>query len=126
MDQSLEHNPGDHEDPLSGPTWMVAFLGAVLLAVIMLGLTALYYNAKTQEETVKVITRDPDELVKLREQQSAQIHGPSRYVEEIVTVEGSEEGKRERALVIPIEQAMELVVKEAGASPDTPQRGSGS
>ncbi|MCI0364247.1 MAG: hypothetical protein L0Y44_10960 [Phycisphaerales bacterium] len=126
MDQSLEHNPGDHEDPLSGPTWMVAFLGAVLLAVIMLGLTALYYNANTQEETIKVITRDPDELVKLRQEQLAQIQGPPRYVEEIVPVEGSEEGKREKALVIPIEQAMELVVKEAGASPSTPKRGGGS
>ena len=38
MSDHAEHNPGDHEDPLPGPTWIVTFLGVVLLAVIILGI----------------------------------------------------------------------------------------
>lgn len=114
MTDVFEHNPGDHEDPLAGPTWIVAFLGAVLLAVIMLGLTALMYNAVADEEKVKVVERDPEELQTLRQQQLAQITGKPRWVEERVVVPGSEQEQVMQALMIPIDDAMALVVKEAG------------
>ena len=73
MSEVFEHNPGDHEDPLTGPTWIIGFLGAVLLVVIMLGLTALYYSAAYQQEEIKIINPEPQELERLRTQQWAQL-----------------------------------------------------
>ena len=110
MSEVFEHNPGDHEDPLTGPTWIIGFLGAVLLAVIMLGLTALVYNAQHKETLIKIIERDPQELENLRAEQTARITGDPRWVE---VFEGE---KVVQHLVIPIDQAMQLVVNEGGAS----------
>ena len=112
MSEVFEHNLGDHEDPLTGPTWIVAFLGAVLLTVITLGLTALFYNAQAQEQQQKVVLRDAQELENLLTHQREQIMGNPRWVEQQVTVEGAEKPQLSRSLVIPINQAMELVVKE--------------
>lgn len=116
MTEVYEHNPGDHEDPLTGPTWILGFLGAVLLTVIALGLTALFYNAQAQEERRKLIERDPMELQNLQAEQLAQITGSPRWVEEMVQVEGQTEPTPVRSLMIPIDQAMELVVNEAQAA----------
>jgi hypothetical protein len=112
MSDVFEHNPGDHEDPLTGPTWIIGFIGAVLLVVIMLGLTALYYNASYEEELEKVIQRDPQELENLRTAQLARITASPRYVEQQIVIEG-QDPKTDRSLVIPIDRAMELVVQEA-------------
>jgi hypothetical protein len=112
MTDVFEHNVGDHEDPLPGPTWIVAFLGIVLLSVIMLGLTALYYNAQSNEQTRKVVVHDPMELQNLREQQQAQLHRGPEWVEEKVKLEGHDKEQVVPALVIPIDQAMDIVVKE--------------
>lgn len=112
MTDVFEHNLGDHEDPLPGPTWIVAFLGIVLLSVIMLGLTALYYNAQKEENTRKIVVRDPMELEHLRTQQQAQLTRGPEWVEEKVKVEGQDKEQVVPALVIPVDQAMDLVVKE--------------
>jgi hypothetical protein len=111
MSEVFEHNPSDHEDPLTGPTWIVAFLGAVLLIVITLGLTALFYNAQAQEEHQKLIMRDPMELGNLQARQREQLTGTPRWVEQQIDVEGSTP-QLTRSLVIPIERAMELVAAE--------------
>ena len=108
MSDSFEHNPNDHEDPLPGPTWIVGILGAVLLSVIMLGLTALYYNAQSEEDEHKVIQRDPMELENLRRSQQAVLAGQPRIVE----VKENEQTMQH--VVIPIDQAMEITVKELG------------
>lgn len=111
MSEVFEHNPGDHEDPLTGPTWIIGFLGAVLLVVIMLGLTALFYSATHQEEQKKVVERSPQELNDLLNKQWAQLHvATPRWVIDPSLDEGQPPVKR---LVIPLEQAMEIVVKEA-------------
>ncbi len=118
MSDVYEHNPGDHEDPLAGPTWIIGFLGAVLLVVIMLGLTAMVYNAQHEEDKIKLIDRDPEELDHLRNSQLAQITAAPRWVEESVKVEGQNEEQIVKSLVIPIDRAMELVVQEqAGKGP---------
>jgi hypothetical protein len=110
MDQN-EHNPGDHEDPLIGPMWIIGFLGAVLLTVIVFGLTAIKYNAADQEIDFKVIQRDPAELEQLRTQQLAPLSiATPRWVNDPPLMEGEEPTRR---LTIPLEQAMEIVVKEA-------------
>lgn len=114
MTEVFEHNPGDHEDPLTGPTWIIGFLGAVLLAVIVLGLTALVYNATSEEEKEKLILRDPDELNNLRNQQLAQITAAPRWREVMEKPADSEVEQKTRALTIPIDLAMQAIVNEAG------------
>ena len=108
MSEVFEHNPGDHEDPLPGPTWIVALLGGVLLAVIGMGLTALFYNAQTQEEARKVLMRDPAELENLRAAQLARLHAPAHW--EISTDIAS--GQQQKVLIIPIDDAMKLTLKD--------------
>lgn len=106
MSEVYEHNPEDHEDPLSGPTWLMGVIGAVLLLVIILGLTALYYGASQEEMREKVYTRDYPDLVELRAQQRARLTGEPHWEEREVNMEIV------RALVIPIDQAMDLVAEE--------------
>lgn len=104
MSDALEHNPNDHEDPLSAPLWLIGGFGAVLLIVTVLGLIALYNNARSVEEDVKVVNVEPKELDLLLTPQQLRLEIPHQvvYEDEIVTV-------------IPIEHAMELVVQEYGA-----------
>ena len=110
MTEVYEHNPLDHEDPLPGPTWMVGFIGVVLLVVVVLGITALYYGAKQEDEIVKVVEAEPIELLVMRAQQSEQLHVTRWEEREEVDAEGNPE--RVRALVIPIDRAMEIVAGE--------------
>ena len=111
MSEVFEHNPGDHEDPLPGPSYLVGLVGAVLLIVIFLGVTALFFNADSDEITRKVIDRDPAELDALRAQQQALLTGPPHWEKY------TENDKPQTALVIPLEQAMQLTVKEFGSKP---------
>ena len=53
MTDVFEHNVGDHEDPVAGPTWMIGFIGVVLLVVVVLGVASVYFQAeKTVEREV--------------------------------------------------------------------------
>jgi len=107
-----EHNLGDHEDPMAGPTWMVSIVGVVLLIVIFLGLTALYYNfARTAEETA-IVSRQAADFEALHAAQAAKLAGEPRW--ESRQAEGADEGVMEEHLVIPIDRAMQAVVREYG------------
>ena len=44
MSDAYEHNPGDHEDPLAGPTWTLGITGIELFAVSVLGVAAIFYD----------------------------------------------------------------------------------
>jgi hypothetical protein len=110
LTEVYEHNPEDHEDPTHGITWLVGLMGALLLVVIMLGLTALYYNVKAGEIQDHVISRQRDEVVELRRRQEALLAGPPRFIER------DEQGRTVTAYIIPIEQAMESVVEQANAA----------
>lgn len=107
MTDVFEHNPGDHEDPLTGPSWYVGIVGVLILVAMLLGLTALYYNMVTEEEVEKVINSGREELEDLRREQSLYLTGPARWEERLV------DGEVVIALIIPIEEAMELVVRDA-------------
>ena len=114
MTEVFEHNPSDHEDPLTGPSWYVGLVGGLILVVTLLGLTALYYNEKADETEKKVVAEFPAELEKLRDGQRERLTSPAhREVRD-------EAGEQITALVIPIEDAMQLVVKELGAREGTP------
>ena len=107
MTDVFEHNPGDHEDPLTGPSSYVGLVGVLILVAMLLGLTALYYNMVTEEEVEKVINSGREELDDLRWEQSLHLTGPARWEERLV------DGEVVIALIIPIEEAMELVVRDA-------------
>ena len=109
MSEYFEHNRGDHEDPLPGPTWLVAFIGAVLLAVVCLGVTALLYRAAEEEETEK-LAAEPAMLEAVRQSQRARITAPPHW--EVTEIDNRID---ERRLVIPIEDAMQKIVEESGS-----------
>ena len=108
-DEVFEHNPQDHEDPTAGPTTIVGALGALVLTASLMLLTALYYNVKAGQFTESVVDEPVEAVVKLHEQQEALLVGPPHWVER------DENGKKVKAYVIPIEQAMQIVADEANA-----------
>ncbi len=114
MTDHHEHNIDDHEDPASSSTWLVGFIGVVLLVVTMLGVTALYYNVKAQQVDEAVVKPDVDEPRNLRRQQERQLTLPARWVER------DEGGEVTRELIIPLERAMKIVVEEYGAAEVSP------
>lgn len=109
MSEHFEHNVGDHEDPVPSSTWLVGVLGAALLIIIVFGLTALYYNAQASESDVKVVRTAPFELQRYREQQA------QYFVDEPTWTDRVRIDQRIRALVIPIDDAIEQVIQEAQA-----------
>lgn len=113
MTQQHDHEPEaelleEAADPSPVPTGMIGLLGAVLLVVSLLVLTALYYNVKARQIGDVVVTPASEEILELRTAQRALLEGPPRWVER------DEQGRTVRALVIPVERAMELVVQEGG------------
>ena len=116
MAESYEHNLGDHEDPLPGPTWTVGIVGGVALAVSLLGVSALLYDMMGEERQVKILDAEvPTAVEVLHAQQLQRLQGPPRLELRPGNLEG------EASLVIPIEDAMRLVVQEAqGQSPPAP------
>ncbi len=118
MTEVFEHNldPSDHEDPLTGPSWYVGLVGGLILVVTLLGLTALYYNEKTSEtqSPEKFVAKIPAELEELRAGQKKRLTSPAhREVRD-------EAGEQITALVIPIDDAMQLVLEELSAREGTP------
>jgi hypothetical protein len=109
LTEGHEHHPEDHGDPAPGLIWFIGLLGTLLLVVIMLGLTALYYNVKADVFQRQVVGAERWELQDLYAPQEALLAGPPRFVER------DEQGQAVTAYIIPIEQAMQLVVDEANA-----------
>ncbi len=110
-----EHNIGDHEDPAIGQTWLVSLVGTALLIVIFLGLTALYYNYANTESEIKLLDRQPAEFEHLHAAHVAQLSGSPRWEErEVPNPDDPDKPLLEQHFVIPIDQAMDLVVKEYG------------
>jgi hypothetical protein len=109
MSDQFEHNLGDHEDPLPGPTWIIGILGSVLLAVVVLGVTALFFNADARMIDTKVMEQAYPQFETLKEAQLARLQGPPRKVEVV------ENDKVVETVVIPIEQAMQKLVAKASA-----------
>jgi hypothetical protein len=97
MSEHHEHNPSDHEDPLTGPTWLIGVVGVVLMIVIVLGLTALYYNAYGQITHERVMTAEIRQLREHQQRQQDILHGPRRHeTREFV-------GEEHEVFIIPID-----------------------
>jgi|SoiMetStandDraft_5_1073268.scaffolds.fasta_scaffold517696_1 hypothetical protein len=111
MHEVYEHNPGDHEDPLPGPTWILGILGSVLLGVVVLGVTALFFNADERMISDKTQTATYPQFETLKEEQLAKLQGPPRKVEV------NENDKVVETVVIPIDLAMQKVAERATSAP---------
>ena len=110
MTDHFEHNIDDHEDPAASSTWLIGFIGAVLLVVTILGVTALYYNVKADQVDEKVVQVDIDEPNDLRDSQERRLTASAHWEER------DDGGEIVRQLVIPIERAMALVAAENGGA----------
>lgn len=107
MHESYEHNPGDHDDPLPGPTYILTILGAVLLCVVVLGVTALFFNADERMVLDKTQLATYPQFETLKAEQIAKLEGPARKVEV------NENDKVVESVVIPIELAMQKIAERA-------------
>lgn len=110
MSDHAEHNIGDHEDPLPGPTWIIGVLGTVLLAVVILGVTALFFNADARVVDEKVIEQPYPQLEQMKQAQLAQLQGPPRIVEV------NENDRKIETVVIPIELAMRKIAERSASA----------
>jgi hypothetical protein len=90
-------------DPDATLTAVVGVVGAVLIFVVVVGLVALYQRAENAELTRKQIAPAPAELESVRAEQLGQLHG-YRWVD-----------AKKGIAAIPIERAMDLVVRESAA-----------
>ena len=111
MSDQFEHNPKDHEDPLPGPTWLIGIISVVLLLVIFLGLTGLYYGTEEEETLRKAAEIEPIylEVEELRQTQLRHIEGEPGL--QVTIVDGQ---VTDRRTLIPIELAMQKIVEEEG------------
>ncbi len=113
MSDAFEHNPGDHEDPMSGPTWLIGFIGTIILIVIVLAVTALLKFTETDAQEQLLVAPDLAELVEIRSRDTARLSGEPRVVEFLDV-----QGNRSTRLVIPIEEAVQHVADEfSGTGP---------
>lgn len=110
MTDHHEHNIDDHEDPVASSTSLVGFIGAVLLVVTMLGVTALYYNVKATRVDTKVVKVDVKKVKDARAEQEQRLTHSPRWEER------DNGGEIVRELVIPIERAMAIVAAENGGA----------
>ena len=69
----IEHNPGDHEDPVAAETWTVTFVGVILFAVTVLFVAALSYSVMLGEREMKVIDAPMEGVIELEAVQSARL-----------------------------------------------------
>lgn len=106
MTEVFEHNPDDHEDPRAGLTWLLGVIGTLTLVITMLAVWALYYNVKRVQVEETVLAPARQDVVELRQRQERLLVGPPRWIKVDV------QGEPVRRYVVPIELAMDLIVRE--------------
>ena len=94
----------EERDPKSSSTLIVGAVGVILLAVVVILLQVLFYRTSEAERWRKVISRQPAELRGVQAEQREMLNG-YRWIDEPNGV-----------VAIPVDAAMELVVKEAASS----------
>jgi len=93
------------DDPRAPETLVAGVLGAILVFAIIVGLQAFFYTMQENERADKVIKAAPEELTRLRAEQTERI-GQYRWVDPVGGI-----------ATLPIERAMELTVRDQGRLP---------
>jgi len=91
----------EERDPKSGSTLIVGAVGVILLAVVIILLQVLFYRTSEAERWRKVVSQQPEELRRVQAEQLDQLNS-YRWIDE-----------QNGVVTIPIDRAMELVVREA-------------
>ncbi|MCA9290731.1 MAG: hypothetical protein KDA25_06360 [Phycisphaerales bacterium] len=103
-DHDHHHDPHDMlEDPEAGSTWFITISSILILFVVVLAVTAVFYTSQTEEVDEVVLDAPLQPLLDLRRAQSALIDGAPRWIDQ-----------EQKIVAIPITDAMDLVVKEYG------------
>jgi hypothetical protein len=95
----------NNSDPNTSWTVLVGFIGTVLMIVTVFALQALYHSVENREFAEKVLDQRPEELMLLRNDQIENL-STYRWV-----------NKASGVVAIPIELAMDLVVRDEMAKP---------
>ena len=93
---------GEPNTPL---TALVGVVFAIVLFALVVFLQAFFYRQEAAEDARKAVAVPPEELSQLRAQQLETLHS-YRYVD-----------PRAGVVAIPIDRAMELVVRDGGRTP---------
>jgi hypothetical protein len=101
------------EDPSAGTTVVVGIVGAIVFFVIIVALQTLFYKVEQSQTVSKVYETDPQELSRLRADQLEQLHG-YRWIDQ-----------QQGVVAIPIDVAMEQVVRELADERAEPERSAG-
>jgi hypothetical protein len=111
MSEHSEDKPIKHTKANAGMFAAVVIIAVILLATIILSAIALFQDAANKAQNARVGERYTPELTELKREQAARLAGPPRW--EIRT-------ENVRSLVIPIDEAVEAVIREASQAPKEP------
>ena len=98
----------EESDPDATSTLVVGIVGTILLVVTVVFVQGLYEKTNRAELAGKVVREAPAELRLLRVSQLERLETP-RWID-----------KSKGIVAIPIDRAMEIVVREAGLAPAPP------
>lgn len=88
-------------DPNAATTITIGILAAIFVILSIIVLQAVFFRAQDREHRIKVVAETPQELKDLRAAQIEKLQG-YRWVD-----------KKEGVAGIPIDRAMEIVVRDA-------------
>ena len=108
-DITFEHNPGDHEDPMGGPTWLVGIVGAIILIVVLFGVQAVLKATERDTADEFVTQLDLSELNSVRARGAERMVDAPRVVEYI-----DENGQVQTRVAIPIDDAIKVTLRDFG------------
>jgi hypothetical protein len=100
--------PAGGSEPDTSLTAVVGIASAIVLFVVVVFLQAFFYHQEQDENARKVVAVAPEELSELRAQQQELLRS-CRFID-----------PKQGVVAIPIERAMELVVREGGTSTPAP------
>lgn len=92
-------------EPNTTLTAVIGIVFALVLFALVVFLQAFFYRQEADENTRKVVAVAPEELARLKAQQLETLHA-YRFVD-----------ARAGVVAIPIDLAMDLVVRDGGTSP---------
>lgn len=105
------------DDPEAGSTWFISVVSMVLLVVTILALIAIYFDFAEGEVDRKVIDQPVVDLQRLKLSQQETLTEYGTY-----NVENAD-GDEVQRVRIPIDRAMDLVIKESNATPPAEPEG---
>ena len=94
--------PKRYDDPKSLPTFAILMIGGILVLVMVIGISAVYYRAQTAEERRKIEAVAPEELSLMKAEQLDQLNG-YRWVQ------------KDSVATIPIDIAMQKTIVRLNA-----------